>query len=67
MTIKVLIRRGEDGFFVATCPSLKSCWSQGKTREEALANIREAIALYLEPKPKDLPTDNSQEVVELSL
>ena len=67
MTIKVLIRRGEDGFFVANCPSLKSCWSQGKTREEALANIREAIALYLEPKSKDLPTDNSQEVVELSL
>ena len=47
MTIKVLIRRGEDGFFVANCPSLKSCWSQGKTREEALANIREAIALFL--------------------
>jgi len=67
MTIKVLIRRGEDGFFVANCPSLKSCWSQGKTREVALANIREAIALYLEPMPKDLPTDNSQEVVELSL
>ena len=48
MTIKVVIERGEDGFFIAHCPSLKSCWSQGQTRDEALANIREAIALYLE-------------------
>ena len=52
VTTKVLIRRGDDGFFVASCPSLKSCWSQGKTREEALANIREAITLYPEPRAK---------------
>ncbi len=49
MTIKVTIARGEDGYFVARCPALKSCWSQGKTREDALANIREAVELYLEP------------------
>lgn len=63
MVIKVSIRRGEDGYFVARCPALKSCWSQGKTREEALTNIREAIALYLEPRAKDL----TEEVVEISL
>ena len=51
MIVKVVIRQGEDGYFVANCPSLKSCWSQGKSREEALANLREAIALYLEPPP----------------
>ena len=67
MTIKVIVRRGEDGYFVASCPSLKSCWSQGRTREEALANVREAIALYLEPQAKDLLLDGSLEVVELSL
>ncbi len=67
MTIKVLIRKGEDGFFVAHCPSLKSCWSQGKTRDEALNNIREAVALYLESPSQQLPPDESQEVVELSL
>ncbi|MFI5175978.1 MAG: type II toxin-antitoxin system HicB family antitoxin [Terriglobia bacterium] len=67
MIIKVVIRQGEDGYVVATCPSLKSCWSQGKNREEALLNIREAIALYLEPQPNDLTQDKSQEVVELSL
>ena len=54
MTIKIIIEPGEDGYFVAYCPSLKSCWSQGKTREEALRNIREAVELYLEPAPGQL-------------
>jgi predicted RNase H-like HicB family nuclease len=48
MNLKVLIETGEDGYFVARVPSLKGCWSQGKTREEALTNIREAIELFLE-------------------
>lgn len=67
MIVKVVVQRGEDGYFVANCPSLKSCWSQGKTREEALENIREAIALFLEPQPKELTQDDTKEVVELSL
>jgi predicted RNase H-like HicB family nuclease len=58
MTLKVVIERGENGFFAAHCPSLKSCWSQGRTREEALTNIREAIDLYLEPSPMDI-TDST--------
>ena len=49
MIVKALVRRGEDGYFVANCPSLKSCWSQGKTREEALENIGEATVLLMEP------------------
>lgn len=48
MNIKIVIEPGEDGYVVAHVPALKSCWSQGKTREEALENIREAIDLYLE-------------------
>ena len=67
MIFKVVVKRGEDGYFVASCPSLKSCWSQGKTREEALANIREAIALYLETPPNEPTQDETQEVVELTL
>jgi predicted RNase H-like HicB family nuclease len=67
MIVKVVVQRGENGYFVANCPSLKSCWSQGRTREEALENIREAIALYLEPQPNDLTQDDTKEVVELSL
>jgi len=54
MLIKVIVEKGDDGYFVAHCPSLKSCWSQGKTRDEALINIREAIDLYLEPEQSDL-------------
>jgi predicted RNase H-like HicB family nuclease len=54
MIVKVMIERGEDGYFVAHCPALKSCWSQGRTREEALENIREAIDLYLEPDSAEL-------------
>jgi predicted RNase H-like HicB family nuclease len=67
MIVKVVVKQGEDGYFVANCPSLKSCWSQGKSREEALENIREAIALYLEPQPSELIQDDTQEVVELLL
>ena len=67
MNVKVVIERGEDGFFVAHCPALKSCWSQGKTREEALANVREAIALYLEPESGELVQTAEREVVELAL
>ena len=65
MNIKVIVEPGADGYFVAHVPSLKSCWSQGKTKEEALENIPEAIDLYLEPEPNELEED--QELVELSV
>ncbi len=67
MKMKVVLEQGENGYVVAHCPSLKSCWSQGKTREEALANIREAIALYLEPESAELQETADREVVELAL
>ena len=67
MNVKVIVERGEDGYFVAHCPSLKSCWSQGRNRAEALENIREAIDLYLEPESTELIEDENHEVVELTL
>jgi predicted RNase H-like HicB family nuclease len=48
MKLKVLIEPGEDSGFVAHAPALKGCWSQGATRDEAIANIREAIEAWLE-------------------
>lgn len=48
MKVKVLLKRGEDGWIVATVPSMPGCISQGKTRIAALANIREAIGLWQE-------------------
>ena len=65
MNLKIVLEHGEDGYFVAHCPSLKSCWSQGKTREEALQNIREAIDLYLEPSSAELSLNDEREVVDM--
>ncbi|MGL4879518.1 MAG: type II toxin-antitoxin system HicB family antitoxin [Waterburya sp.] len=45
---QVLLYPGEDGYFVVEVPSLPGCISQGKTRDEALSNIEEAISLYIE-------------------
>jgi predicted RNase H-like HicB family nuclease len=50
---QVIITPGEDGYFVAECLSLPGCISQGKTREESIANIREAIQVYIEALEED--------------
>jgi len=58
---QVLIYPGEDGGFIAECPSLPGCISQGKTRQEALQNIKEAIELYIDVLKEDglsVPEDN---------
>ncbi len=46
----VLIEHGEDGFYLAECPVLEGCYTQGNTIEDALKNIKEAIQLCLEEK-----------------
>ncbi len=43
---QVIIYPGEDGFWVAECPSLPGCISQGRSREEAIENVKEAIEAY---------------------
>lgn len=50
---QVIIYSGEDGYFVAECPSLPGCISQGKTREEAVTNIKEAIQGYIAALEED--------------
>ena len=58
---QVVIHPGEDGYWVAECPSLPGCISQGKTREETLLNIREAIEGYIEALEADhlpVPPEN---------
>ncbi|MBC7809672.1 MAG: type II toxin-antitoxin system HicB family antitoxin [Burkholderiales bacterium] len=45
---EVVIYPGEDGYWIVECPSLPGCISQGKTRAEVLANIEEAIELWIE-------------------
>ena len=50
---QAIIYPGKDGYWVAECPTLPGCISQGKTREEAIQNIREAIDLYIESLKED--------------
>jgi len=50
---QVIIYPGEDGYWVVECPSLPGCISQGKTKEEAIANIREAIQGYIAALEED--------------
>ena len=60
---QVLVYPGSDGFWVVECPSLPGCISQGKTKQEALDNISEAIALYIESLRADglpVPADRLQ-------
>jgi predicted RNase H-like HicB family nuclease len=70
MSIKyrVVIEQDEDGIFVAECPSLPGCISQGKTRGEAVANIRDAIAGYLASLKKHgepVPPPITEELIEV--
>lgn len=53
---RVILEQDPDsGEWAAWCPELKGCVSAGTTQEEAVANIKEAIALYLEPLPIEAP------------
>jgi predicted RNase H-like HicB family nuclease len=66
--LPVVLRPGEDGWVVAECPLIPGCISQGKTREEALANVQEAILLCLETRDQEgwkLPAE--YEVVDVAV
>ena len=70
MKFRVIIEQDEDGVFVAHCPALPGCISQGATREEAQANIKEAITGYLESLKKHgepIPPPITEEIVEVAL
>ncbi len=69
MKFRVLIEQDEDGIFVANVPSLPGCVSEGKTRQETLANIREAIAGYIESlraHDEPIPPSIGEEVVDVA-
>lgn len=70
MKFRVLIEPDEDGVFVAECPNLPGCISQGKTRAEALANIKDAIDGYiasLRKHDEPVPLPISEEVIEVTV
>jgi predicted RNase H-like HicB family nuclease len=60
---QVILYRGEDGYWVVECPSLPGCVSQGKTRDEAIRNISDAIRLYVSALEEDnlpVPPETSE-------
>ena len=68
LKLPVIITPGEDGYFVAEIPILPGCLSQGKTKEEALTNIKDAAQLYLETVgKKDIPTSFSITELEVTV
>jgi antitoxin HicB len=70
MKYRILIEQDEDGAFVAECPSLPGCVSQGMTRREAVENIQDAIQGYLESLKKHaepIPPPIDEEIVEVAV
>ena len=68
MKFRTIIEQDEDGIYVAECPALPGCISQGKTRAEALENIKDAIKGYIESLKKHkepIPPSIEEEVVEI--
>ena len=63
---QVVIYQDEEGYWISECPSLPGCLSQGKTKEEAMANIKEAIAGYIAALEEDglpIPEENFETVL----
>jgi predicted RNase H-like HicB family nuclease len=70
MKYRILIEQDEDGAFVAECPSLPGCVSQGKTRQEAIENVQDAIRGYIESLKKHdepVPPSIDEEIVEVAI
>ena len=69
MRFRIMVEQDEDGAFVAECPSLPGCVSEGKTRQEALRNIKDAVKGYLESLKKHdepIPPLIEEETVEVN-
>jgi len=69
MVYRVIIEVDEDGIFVAECPTLPGCISQGKTRQEALSNVKDAIEGYLASLRKHgepIPPPITEELIEVA-
>jgi predicted RNase H-like HicB family nuclease len=67
MKFNVTVDRDEDGVWVVECPAIPGCVSQGQTKDEAMENIKEAIALCLEVRAeKGLPLTIETRQVEVA-
>jgi predicted RNase H-like HicB family nuclease len=67
MKVKIVVHEAEEGGFWAEVPALPGCVSQGETMVELLANVREAVAAWLEAGEAEPPATTAHAVVELSV
>ena len=67
MKIKVVIKPSDEGDYTVYAQSLPGCISEGDTKEDALANIKEAIELYLEPVEDDFTVSPDTEIMEIAV
>ncbi|MDH5718854.1 MAG: type II toxin-antitoxin system HicB family antitoxin [Spirochaetia bacterium] len=70
MKYRIILNEDEDGVYTAVCPSLPGCISQGKTREEALENIKDAAKGYIESLKKHnepIPPSIEEEIIEVAI
>lgn len=67
MKVQVVLEPSEEGGYTVVVPSLPGCISEGDTKDEALANIRKAIELYLEPVEDDLSSAPGAEIIEIAI
>ena len=65
----IVVERDEDGVFIAACPALQGCYSQGTSYEEAVDNLRDAIRLHIEARRalgESVPVEVAVDKVEVS-
>jgi len=67
MKLKIVLETSDEGGYTVYAPSLPGCISEGQTKKEALANIKEAIELYLEPVEDDLTISPEREITEIAV
>ncbi|MEA1907910.1 MAG: type II toxin-antitoxin system HicB family antitoxin [Euryarchaeota archaeon] len=67
MKYKVVISEGEDGWYVVECPSIPGCVSQGKTVEEALENIKDAMYGCLEVLNEQIEIRGGARIIEVAI
>jgi predicted RNase H-like HicB family nuclease len=67
MKLRVVLEPSDEGGFTALVPALPGCISEGDTRDEAVANVQEAIHLYLESVDDDATLSPTAEVIEIAV
>ena len=70
MKYTVIIEPGQESGFVAHVPTLRGCVSQGETKDLTLANLREAVEVYIEALLEDglpVPTELGKEIIEIEI